>query len=90
MFFENLILKSSSFDLFVIISLKKRIIIINEIIDKNERFFNNDVLLLLYLYRFEINNNLFFNILKTILYLFIYKFSKLNYIILIKKNNFFL
>ena len=76
MFFNNLISKLSSFDLFLTINLKKRIITSNEIIDKIF-FFNNDVLLLLYLYRLKINNILFFNILKTILYLFIYNFSKI-------------
>ena len=49
---------------------------INEIINKNKRFFNNDILSSLLLYRLKINNNLFFNILKTISYLFIYNFSK--------------
>ena len=51
--------------------------IINEIIDKNERFFDVDILLSLYLYRSKTNNILFLNILKTILYLFIYNFSRI-------------
>ena len=77
MFFDNLISKIFSFDLFLIINIKERIMIINEIINKNKRFFNNDILLLLYLYRLKINIILLFNILKTILYLFIYNFSKI-------------
>ena len=77
MFFEDLISKLSSFDLFLIINLKKRVITIIEIINKNKRFFNNNILLLLYLYCLKINNSLFFNILKTTLYLFIYNFSKI-------------
>ena len=51
--------------------------IINEIIDKNERFFVVDILLLLCLYRLKINNILFLSISKMILYLFIYDFSKI-------------
>ena len=85
MFFINLLSSLFSFNLFLIINLKEYIIIINEIINKNKRFFNNDILLLLYLYRLKINNNLFFNISKTnfFSYLFII-FRKLNHIILIK------
>ena len=94
MFFQNSILKSSSFDLYFIINLKKRVLTTNEIINKNERFFDNDILLLLYLYRLKINNILFFSILKTISYLFIYNFSRIksyyfNLTIKIKYNFFF-
>ena len=76
-FFKNLISKLSSFDSFSTINLKKRILITNEIINRSKKFFNNDILLLSYLYRLKINNILFFNIVKTILSLFIYNFSKI-------------
>ena len=74
MFFEKFISKLFSFYSFLIISLKSHMII-NEVVDKNERFFDIDILLLLCLYRLKTNNILFLNILKTILYLFIYDFS---------------
>ena len=77
MFFKEFISKLFSFDLFIIISLKDRIMIINEIINKNKRFFDINILLLLCLYRLKINNILFLNILKTISYLFIYNFAKI-------------
>ena len=51
--------------------------IINNVIDKNEKFFVIDILLLLYSHRLKINNILFLNILKMILYLFIYNFSNI-------------
>ena len=76
MSFEEFISKLFSFDSFLIIDLKDRVTI-NEIIDKNERFFDIDILLLLYLYRLKINNILSLNMLKTILYLFIYDFSRI-------------
>ena len=45
MSFEKFILKLFSFDLFLIINLRSRIITINKIIDKNERFFDVNILL---------------------------------------------
>ena len=76
-FFEKSISKLFSFNLFLVISLKSRIIIINEVIDKNKRFFDINILLLLYLYRLKTNNILFLSILKTISCLFIYNFLKI-------------
>ena len=75
--FEEFISKLSSFNSFLIINLKNHITIINEIIDKNERFFDVNILLLLYSHRSKINNILFLSISKTTLYLFIYDFSKI-------------
>ena len=63
--------------------MKKRIRITIKIVNKNENFFNNDILLLLYLHYLKINNILFFNILKTILYLFFKTFRELNRVVLI-------
>ena len=51
--------------------------IINEIIDKNERFFNINILLLLYSHYLKTNNILFLSISKMTLYLFIYNFLKI-------------
>ena len=51
--------------------------IINKVVDKNERFFVINILLLSYSHYLKINNILFLSILKTILYLFIYDFSKI-------------
>ena len=51
--------------------------IINKVNDKNERFFDVNILLLLYSHRLKINNILFLSILKTTLYLFIHDFSKI-------------
>ena len=76
MFFKEFISKLFSFNLFLIINLRDRITI-NEIVDKNKRFFDIDILLLLYSHRLKINNILFLSILKTISYLFIYNFSKI-------------
>ena len=76
MSFEKFISKLFSFNLFLVIDLRDYIIIINKVIDKNERFFDVNILLLLYLYRLKINNILSFLILKIISYLFIYNFSK--------------
>ena len=76
MFFKKFISKLFSFNSFLIINLKSYIII-NEGIDKNERFFDIDILLLLCLYRLKTNNILFLSILKTIFYLFIYDFSRI-------------
>ena len=75
-FFERFISKLFSFDLFLIINLRGRVII-NEVIDKNKKSFDIDILLLLYLHYSETNNILFLNMLKTILYLFIYNFSRI-------------
>ena len=58
MFFEKFISKLFSFDSFLKINLKGYVII-NEIIDKNERSFDVDILLLLYLHRLKINNFFF-------------------------------
>ena len=77
MFFEGFILKLFSSDSFLIIDLKDRIIITNEIIDKKEKSFNVNTLLLLCLYRLKTNNILFLNISRTTLYLFIYNFFKI-------------
>ena len=71
------ILKLFSFNSFLIINLKNRIIITNNVFNKNDKFLNIDVLLLLYLYRLNINNILSLNISRIILYLFIYNFSKI-------------
>ena len=76
MFFKKFISKLFSFDSSLTIDLRDHIIT-NEIIDKNEKFFDIDILLLLYLYRSETNNILSLNILKTISYLFIYDFSRI-------------
>ena len=51
--------------------------ITNNIVNKNDKFLNVNILLLSYLYRLNINNILFLNISKTTLYLFIYNFSKI-------------
>ena len=51
--------------------------IINEIIDKNERFSVVDILLSSYLYRLKTNNILFLSISKMISCLFIYDFLKI-------------
>ena len=75
-FFKKFILKLFSFDSFLTISLKNHIII-NKIIDKNERFFDVNILLLLYLHYLKINNILSLYISKMISYLFIYNFSKI-------------
>ena len=75
-FFERFISKLFSFDSFLIINLRDRVII-NEIIDKNERFFDIDISLSSYLYRLKTNNILFLNISKMILYLFIYNFLRI-------------
>ena len=68
--------------------------IINETISKNDKFFDVNILLLLYSQRLKINNILFLNISKITLYLFVYNFLKikLNYFILIMniRYNFFL
>ena len=77
MFLNKFILKLSSFNSFSTINLENYIIIINDIINKIEIFLNINILLLLYLYRLNINNFLFLNISKSILYLFIYNFSKI-------------
>ena len=77
MFFEKFISKLSSFNSFLAINLKNRIITINEIIGKNERFFDINILLSLYSHYSKTNNILFLSILKTILYLFIYNFSRI-------------
>ena len=77
MSFKKFISKLFSFNLFLTISLKSYITTINEINDKNERFFDINILLSLYSHRSKINNILFLNILKTTLYLFIYDFSKI-------------
>ena len=74
---KRFILKLFSFDLFLIINLKDRIIIINDIINKNHKFSIIYILLSLYLYRLNINNILFLSISRTTLYLFIYDFLKI-------------
>ena len=51
--------------------------IINKIINKNERFFVIDILLSSYLYHSKTNNILFLSMSKMILYLFIYDFLKI-------------
>ena len=91
--FEWFISKLSSFDSFLIIDLKSHIMIINEIIDKNERFSAIDILLLLYSHYSKTNNILFLNISRMISYLFIYNFLKirsccLNWTIKIKHDSF--
>ena len=77
MFFKYFISKLFLFNLFLIINLKDYIIIINNVFNKNDKFLNVNILLLLYLYYLNINNILFFNILNIILYLFIYNFLKI-------------
>ena len=49
----------------------------NKVINKNEFFFNVNILLLSCSHRLKTNNILFLSILKTTLYLFIYNFSKI-------------
>ena len=51
--------------------------ITDDVFDKNDKFLNANVLLSLCLYRLNINNILSFNISNTILYLFIYDFSRI-------------
>ena len=51
--------------------------IINDVFNKNDKFLNVNILLLLCSHRSNVNNILFFNILNTTLYLFIYNFSKI-------------
>ena len=46
--------------------------IINDIVNKNDKFLNINILLSLYLHYLNINNILFLNISKTTSYLFIY------------------
>ena len=75
--FEKFISKPSSFDSFLTINLKDYIMIINEIIDTNERFSDVEILLLLCLYRLKTNNILSFRISRITLYLFIYNFLKI-------------
>ena len=75
--FEKFISELFSFDLFLTINVRDRIIIINEIIDKNKRLFDAKILLLSYLYYLKINNVLSFRISKITSYLFIYNFSKI-------------
>ena len=58
-------------------NLKDRIIITDDVFDKNDKFSNIDVLLSLYSHYSNINNILSFNISNTILCLFIYNFSKI-------------
>ena len=77
MFLKWFISKLSLFDLFSIINLKDRIIITNNVFNKNDKFSNVDILLLLYSHYLNINNILFFNISNTTSYLFIYNFSKI-------------
>ena len=65
-------------------NLKKRIIIINKVVNKNKRFFNNDILLLLYLYRLKIK--IIYSLIyqkRLYIYLFIYLF------IIFRKLNFY-
>ena len=50
MSFEKFILELFSFDSFLIIDLKDRIMITNEVIDKNKRFSDAETLLSSYLY----------------------------------------
>ena len=76
MFFERFISKLFSFNSFLVVNLKNRVIT-NEVIGKKERFFYIDTLLLLCSHRLKINNILSLSISKTILYLFIYNFSKI-------------
>ena len=51
--------------------------IINNVFDKNNKFSDINILLLLYLYYLNTNNILSFNISNTILYLFIYNFLRI-------------
>ena len=90
-YLKRFISKLFLFDLFLIINLKDYIITINKVINKIERFFDINILLLLYLHYLKKNNILFLNILKTTLFLFIYNFSKikLNYFKRIIKINFY-
>ena len=76
MFFKGFILKLFSFNSFLTINLKDRVTA-DEVIDKNEKFFDIDILLSLYSHRSKTNNILFLNISKTTLYLFIHDFSRI-------------
>ena len=60
MFLKWFILKLFLFDSFLIINLKSRIMIINNVFNKNNKFSNVNILLSLYLHRLNINNILFF------------------------------
>ena len=76
MSFKEFISKLSSSDSFLIINLKDYMTT-NKIIDKNEKFFDIDILSLSYSHRLKINNILSLSILRTTSYLFIYNFSKI-------------
>ena len=76
-FLKRFKLKLFSFDSFLIINLKNRIMIIKKIDDKIFFFLNINILLSLYLYFLKINIILFLSILETILCLFIYNISKI-------------
>ena len=91
MFLKIFISKLFLFNSFLTINLKDRIIIINNVFNKNDKFLNANVLLSLYSHRLNINKILFLNILSTIFYLFIYNFSKikLNYFNEAIRMNFF-
>ena len=75
MSFEEFISKLFSFDSFLIIDLKGRVIA-DEIIDKNERFFDVDILLLSYSH-YSKKKFLSLSISKTTSCLFIYDFLKI-------------
>ena len=64
---KRFILKAFSFDFFLIINLKNRIMITNNVINKNNKLLNINILLLLYSHYLNINNILFLIISKTIL-----------------------
>ena len=55
-FFEWFISKLFSFDSFLIIGLKGRVMIIDEVVGKNERSFGVNILLSLCSHRLKINN----------------------------------
>ena len=71
MSFEKFISELFSFDLFLIISLRNRVIITDEIIDKNEKFFDIEILLSSFSHCLKTNNILSFRISRITLCLFI-------------------
>ena len=77
MSFKEFISELFSFNLFLTVDLKDYIMTINEIVDQNERFFDAKTLLSLYSHRLKPNNILSFRILRIILCLFIYDFSRI-------------
>ena len=69
--------KLFSFDSFLIIDLEDRVMITNNVFDRNDKSLDVNILLSSCLYYLNTNNTLSFNISNIILYLFIYDFSRI-------------